>query len=96
MIIDPVKVIGEEPSVKRALGVSCLEYETTIPTRFMCGTEQGLVIGGNRKGKNAVEKLPGRVINIDLKFKLDLITFYVFSMLLILVRCMHYREILDS
>lgn len=61
MIIDPVKNIGEEHSISRALGVSCLEYETTIPTRFMCGTEQGLVIGGNRKGKTPIEQLPGRV-----------------------------------
>lgn len=27
----------------------------------MVGTETGLVIGGNRKGKNPVEKLPSRV-----------------------------------
>lgn len=27
----------------------------------MVGTETGLVIGGNRKGKNAVEKLPTKV-----------------------------------
>lgn len=32
--------------------------------RFMVGTETGLVIGGNRKGKNAVEKLPSKVSNL--------------------------------
>lgn len=32
----------------------------------MVGTEIGLVIGGNRKGKNPVEKLPSRVsYNLD-------------------------------
>lgn len=29
----------------------------------MVGTETGLVIGGNRKGKNPVEKLPSKVSN---------------------------------
>lgn len=28
----------------------------------MVGTETGLVIGGNRKGKTAIEKLPGKVM----------------------------------
>lgn len=32
--------------------------------RFMVGTETGLVIGGNRKGKNPVEKLPSKVLYI--------------------------------
>lgn len=32
----------------------------------MCGTEQGLVIGGNRKGKTPIERLPGRVSDIIL------------------------------
>lgn len=27
----------------------------------MVGTETGLVIGGNRKGKTPLEKLPGKV-----------------------------------
>ncbi|KAL0822625.1 hypothetical protein ABMA28_004658 [Loxostege sticticalis] len=60
MIIDIVKNPTDIPSVDRAIGISALEYEPTIPTRFMVGTETGLVIGGNRKGKNAVEKLPSK------------------------------------
>jgi dynein intermediate chain 2 len=40
-----------------ALGASCLEYESTIPTRFMVGTEQGKVISCNRKGKTPQEKM---------------------------------------
>lgn len=58
MIIDIVKAVTDTPSIDNAIGISALEYEPTIPTRFMVGTETGLVIGGNRKGKNAVEKLP--------------------------------------
>lgn len=43
--------------LSRALGASVLEYESTIPTRFMVGTEKGIVICGNRKGKTPAEKL---------------------------------------
>ncbi|XP_050671885.1 dynein axonemal intermediate chain 2 [Leptidea sinapis] len=58
MIIDLVKLPSDIQSIDRALGISALEYEPTIPTRFMVGTETGLVIGGNRKGKTPLEKLP--------------------------------------
>ncbi|XP_068086596.1 dynein intermediate chain 3, ciliary [Anabrus simplex] len=58
LILDPVK--GDEQLMSRALGASSLEYEPTIPTRFMVGTENGIVISGNRKGKNASEKMAGK------------------------------------
>ncbi|XP_024084195.1 dynein intermediate chain 2, axonemal [Cimex lectularius] len=48
---------GEDQLLSRALGASVLEYEPTIPTRFMVGTEKGIVICGNRKGKTPSEKL---------------------------------------
>lgn len=35
--------------------------------RFMVGTETGLVIGGNRKGKTPLEKLPSKVKILVLK-----------------------------
>ncbi|KAI5645454.1 dynein intermediate chain 3, ciliary [Phthorimaea operculella] len=60
MIIDLVKLPTDTQSENNAIGISALEYEPTIPTRFMVGTETGLVIGGNRKGKNPVEKLPSK------------------------------------
>ncbi|KAJ9578526.1 hypothetical protein L9F63_005255 [Diploptera punctata] len=55
LILDIVK--GEEQVLSRALGASSLEYEGTIPTRFMVGTENGCVISCNRKGKTPAEKL---------------------------------------
>ncbi|XP_049881282.1 dynein axonemal intermediate chain 2-like [Pectinophora gossypiella] len=58
MIIDLVKSNADEQSMATACGVSSMEYESTIPTRFMVGTDNGMVIGGNRKGKTATEKLP--------------------------------------
>ncbi|CAG9087823.1 unnamed protein product [Plutella xylostella] len=58
MIIDMVKNVTDTQSIDNAIGISALEYEPTIPTRFMVGTETGLVIGGNRKGKTPIEKLP--------------------------------------
>ena len=57
LIIDLSK---EEQTMANALGASCLEYEPTIPTRFMVGTEQGKVISCNRKGKTPQEKMVGK------------------------------------
>ncbi|XP_018577180.1 dynein intermediate chain 3, ciliary-like [Anoplophora glabripennis] len=50
----------EDQKISNAFGASCLEYENTIPTRFMVGTEQGVVISCNRKGKTALEKMTTR------------------------------------
>ncbi|XP_050305470.1 dynein intermediate chain 3, ciliary [Anthonomus grandis grandis] len=58
LILDYAK--DEEQHLANALGASCLEYETTIPTRFMVGTEEGVVISCNRKGKTAMEKMSAR------------------------------------
>ncbi|KAF5286702.1 hypothetical protein FQA39_LY16185 [Lamprigera yunnana] len=43
--------------MEKAVGACCLEYESTIPTRFMVGTEQGVIISCNRKGKSPGEKM---------------------------------------
>lgn len=61
MIIDVVKSSFDVQSMAHATGVSALEFEPTIPTRFMCGTENGSIVGGNRKGKTPMEKLPAKV-----------------------------------
>ncbi|VVD01109.1 unnamed protein product [Leptidea sinapis] len=58
MIIDVVKSSFDTQQMQNANGISALEFEQTIPTRFMVGTENGFVIGGNRKGKTPMEKLP--------------------------------------
>ncbi|XP_035446046.1 dynein intermediate chain 3, ciliary [Spodoptera frugiperda] len=60
LIIDLVKTQTEVQSMAKSNGVSVLEYESTLPTRFMVGTENGLVINGNRKGKSAMDKLPAK------------------------------------
>lgn len=39
LILDPTR--GQEQQLSRALGAVSLEYEPTIPTRFMVGTEMG-------------------------------------------------------
>ncbi|GLV48672.1 dynein axonemal intermediate chain 2 [Carabus blaptoides fortunei] len=59
LILDMVKS-GEPQQLSRAQGVSCMEYEPTIPTRFMVGTEYGCVFSGNRKGKTPNEKLTAK------------------------------------
>ncbi|KAM3964389.1 dynein intermediate chain 3, ciliary [Aphomia sociella] len=46
---------GEQISLANAEGVSCLQYERSFPTRFLCGTDTGMVINVNRKGKTPNE-----------------------------------------
>ncbi|CAG5123303.1 unnamed protein product [Candidula unifasciata] len=40
-----------------AQGAYCLEYEPTLPTKFMAGTEQGSIISCNRKAKTLTDKI---------------------------------------
>ncbi|CAF0850563.1 unnamed protein product [Adineta steineri] len=49
--------IEKKGRLENALGAMTLEYEPTIPTKFMVGTEQGRIISCNRKGKNDAEKI---------------------------------------
>uniref|UniRef100_A0A8D0F6S4 Dynein intermediate chain 2, axonemal n=1 Tax=Strix occidentalis caurina TaxID=311401 RepID=A0A8D0F6S4_STROC len=42
---------------ENALGAVTLEFEPTMPTKFMVGTEQGIVIACNRKAKTPSEKI---------------------------------------
>ncbi|KAH0540922.1 hypothetical protein KQX54_020523 [Cotesia glomerata] len=44
----------------KAVGVSSLQFEPTIGTKFMAGMENGIVVSGSRKGKNPVEKMSMR------------------------------------
>ncbi|NWU67562.1 DNAI2 protein, partial [Pterocles burchelli] len=45
--------------LENALGAVTLEFEPTMPTKFMVGTEQGIVIACNRKAKTPAEKITG-------------------------------------
>lgn len=58
---DPIETIVLDPErkgdVKNALGAMSLEYEPTMPTKFMVGTEQGQIINCNRRGKTDAEKI---------------------------------------
>ncbi|XP_022901460.1 dynein intermediate chain 3, ciliary-like [Onthophagus taurus] len=46
--------------ISHAYSAIRLEYEMTMPTRFMVGTEEGFIVAGNRKGKTPQEKLTGK------------------------------------
>ncbi|KAK5640046.1 hypothetical protein RI129_010857 [Pyrocoelia pectoralis] len=46
-----------DQNIEMAMGACSLEYEGTIPTRFMVGTEKGVIISCNRKGKSPSEKM---------------------------------------
>uniref|UniRef100_W5N5C3 Dynein axonemal intermediate chain 2 n=1 Tax=Lepisosteus oculatus TaxID=7918 RepID=W5N5C3_LEPOC len=53
LVLDPTK----KGNLDNALGAISLEFETTMPTKFMVGTEQGLVVSCNRKAKTPAEKI---------------------------------------
>lgn len=59
LLMDPIKT--DEQELARSYGVSVLEYETTMPTKFMCGTDMGMLFVCNRKGKTPMEKINIRV-----------------------------------
>ncbi|EFN85403.1 Dynein intermediate chain 2, axonemal [Harpegnathos saltator] len=58
LVIDLLK--PEEQNVDKAIGISALQFEPSMGTRFMCGLENGVVISGNRKGKTSAEKIATR------------------------------------
>lgn len=58
LMCDPLDT--DDQNVPRSYGVSVLEYEYTIPTRFMVGTEMGYTFMGNRKGRLPTEKIMAR------------------------------------
>ncbi|XP_014462004.1 dynein axonemal intermediate chain 2 [Alligator mississippiensis] len=51
--------ISRKGLLENALGAVSLEFEPTMPTKFMVGTEQGMVITCNRKAKTPAEKIVG-------------------------------------
>ncbi|KAK1130138.1 hypothetical protein K0M31_019822 [Melipona bicolor] len=65
----------EEPdraNVYKAIGITALQFEQTMSSRFLAGTENGLVVNVNRRASNLVEKLAvkfqcyvGPVVAID-------------------------------
>lgn len=59
LLMDPMNV--NEQDINRSYGVSVLEYESTMPARFMAGTEQGMLFACNRKGKSPMEQIQLRV-----------------------------------
>lgn len=59
LLMDPIKTNDQELS--RSYGINVLEYEHTIPTKFMCGTQQGIVFSCNRKGKTPVENISYKI-----------------------------------
>uniref|UniRef100_A0A8C8CLY3 Dynein intermediate chain 3, ciliary n=1 Tax=Oncorhynchus tshawytscha TaxID=74940 RepID=A0A8C8CLY3_ONCTS len=53
LVLDPNKKCNPD----NALGVISLEFETTMTTTFMVGTEQGLLVSCNQKAKSPPEKI---------------------------------------
>ncbi|XP_039265047.1 dynein intermediate chain 3, ciliary-like [Styela clava] len=53
LVLDPTRKLN----IENALGGIALEYEPTMPTKFMVGTEQGQIVSCNRKAKTPGEKI---------------------------------------
>ena len=49
--------IQSKGNILNAYGASCLEYDTTIPTKYMIGTEQGAISCCSRNAKNQTETI---------------------------------------
>uniref|UniRef100_A0A8C9SCC7 Dynein axonemal intermediate chain 2 n=1 Tax=Scleropages formosus TaxID=113540 RepID=A0A8C9SCC7_SCLFO len=49
--------LSRKENLENALTAVSLEFEPTMPTKFMVGTEQGLVVSCNRKAKTPAEKI---------------------------------------
>lgn len=59
-MVEPVETLtlefaGYQPGLR--LGGIALEYESTMPTKFMVGTEQGVILLCNRKAKNPADRI---------------------------------------
>ncbi|PZC80367.1 hypothetical protein B5X24_HaOG214785 [Helicoverpa armigera] len=50
---------GEVPSCANAEGITSMQFDRALPTRFLAGTETGLVLNINRKGKTQQELMTG-------------------------------------
>ncbi|XP_076657429.1 dynein axonemal intermediate chain 2 [Halictus rubicundus] len=46
-----------EPSMDRAIGISCLNFGPVVGTKFMLGMDNGIVVVGSRKAKTNAEKM---------------------------------------
>ncbi|NXQ60171.1 DNAI2 protein, partial [Anthoscopus minutus] len=49
--------ISRKDELKKALGASSLDFAPTMPTKFLVGTEQGIIISCNRDAKTPPEKI---------------------------------------
>lgn len=49
--------LNRNPKENKPMGGLVLEYEPTMPTKFMVGTEQGVVLSCNRKAKSPADKI---------------------------------------
>uniref|UniRef100_A0A7M5US50 Dynein intermediate chain 3, ciliary n=1 Tax=Clytia hemisphaerica TaxID=252671 RepID=A0A7M5US50_9CNID len=49
--------LNKNPKENKPMGGLVLEYEPTMPTKFMVGTEQGVVLSCNRKAKTPADKI---------------------------------------
>lgn len=48
---------NQKPSLDNAEGVSSIQFDKAVPTKFLVGTETGYIINGNRMGKTHSEIL---------------------------------------
>ncbi|XP_035207445.1 dynein intermediate chain 2, axonemal-like isoform X1 [Stegodyphus dumicola] len=49
--------LGDQSNENKSYSITCLEYDPTLPHRFMMGTEQGVMLSCNRKFKEPAEMI---------------------------------------
>ncbi|KFM67196.1 Dynein intermediate chain 3, ciliary, partial [Stegodyphus mimosarum] len=49
--------LGDTSNENKSYSITCLEYDPTLPHRFMMGTEQGVMLSCNRKFKEPAEMI---------------------------------------
>lgn len=49
--------LSRNQNINNSYPASCLEYDSSIPVKYLVGTDNGYIIGGNRKGVSLTEKL---------------------------------------
>lgn len=60
MFLAPIKT--DTGKLERAFAISALDSDPSIATKYMAGTENGILFTCNRKGKTMAEKITSKVI----------------------------------
>lgn len=61
LLLDPVPMSDGFKNIDKAFGVTALEYESTIPNKYIVGTENGVVVICNKRFKTPADRIYARI-----------------------------------